>query len=185
MKFMPNLKTILSFLILIFTTIVLGQDKDYLDQFMLDLTRKANKYKSEVNFNKAQFFYLNKNWDSTLVYSMKQLSANNKELDDYCHFLRANCFREKALNSAAEKELPLISKKFTFYPLVNYNFGIIAFKTKKYQKAIDYYLIADSALINKPTEVKNINLRCVSFSLFSTLSTEICFCFWATAYFFS
>jgi hypothetical protein len=33
------------------------------------------------NFRKAQLFFLERNWDSTLVYSMKQLSFNPKMLN--------------------------------------------------------------------------------------------------------
>ena len=35
------------------------------------------EFKHESNFIKSQFFFNKKNWDSTLVYSMKQLSSNN------------------------------------------------------------------------------------------------------------
>nr|WP_315150880.1 tetratricopeptide repeat-containing sensor histidine kinase [uncultured Flavobacterium sp.] len=153
---MNNLKTILLFLIS--SSIVLGQNKTYIDQFELELKKKAIEYKSEINFNKAQAFYLNKNWDSTLVYSMKQLSTNPKGLSDYCYFLRGNSFRKKKLYNQAEKEFTIISKNFIFYPLVDYNFGVISSKTNQYKKAIDYYLKADSALINKDSAFKIRNI---------------------------
>lgn len=146
---MNNLKTVLLFSLLISFSIIQGQDNAYANQFNLAFKKKAFKYKNEINFRKAQAFYQNKNWDSTLVYSMKQLSANPKDLSDYCHFLRGNCFREKKLYDQAEKEFSLISKKFPFYHLVNFNFGIILAQTNKYQNAIDYYLKAESASINK------------------------------------
>ncbi|MGQ7946510.1 tetratricopeptide repeat-containing sensor histidine kinase [Flavobacterium sp. WC2509] len=156
---MNNLKIILLFLI--YPSIILCQNKTYIDKFELELKKKAIEYKSEINFNKAKAFYLNKNWDSTLVYSMKQLSTNHKTLADYCFFLRGISFRKKGLYNQAEKELTLVSNKFIFYPLVNFNFGLIAAKTNKYQKAINYYLKADSALINKnnTSQINKINMN--------------------------
>jgi hypothetical protein len=60
------------------------------------LNKKALEYRNETNFNKASLFFIKNNWDSTLVYSMKQLiSSKNKELSDYCHFFRGYSFREK------------------------------------------------------------------------------------------
>ncbi len=58
-----------------------------------------NKYSNQINFKKATVFYLNKNYDSTLVYSQKQLIVNNMtlEINDYCHYFRAICFQNKKL----------------------------------------------------------------------------------------
>jgi hypothetical protein len=53
------------------------------------IKQKAIDFKVEVDFIKSQSFYLKKDWDSTLVYSMKQLSKkNSKTLLDYCHYFR-------------------------------------------------------------------------------------------------
>lgn len=57
------------------------------------LQQKVIEYKGEINFIKARSFYLKKEWDSTLVYSMRQLSnSNNKPLADYCHYFRGISF---------------------------------------------------------------------------------------------
>ncbi len=153
---MFHLKKLLLFLILTSSSVVLGQIKDYKDQFKLILKKKAIEYKTETNFNKAQSFYNDRNWDSTLVFSMKQLISNSKELADYCHFLRGYSFQKIELHKEAEKEYNQISNKFKFYPLVNYQLGFTALTTNKIPKAIDYYLKADSALVNKPYQLKNI-----------------------------
>ena len=59
------------------------------------LKKKAIEYKNEINFNKAQYFFLKQDWDSTLIYSMKQLRSNtNREIADYCHFFRGYSFIE-------------------------------------------------------------------------------------------
>jgi signal transduction histidine kinase len=155
---MYNLKSIYFLLILIFPSIIFSQDKTYFNQFNLELKNKAKENKNEINFKKAHFFYLNKNWDSTLVYSMKQLGSDNKILQDYCHFLRANSFREKQLYEEAEKELVQVSEKFLFYPLVNYNFGVIAYRTKKYKKAINYYFKVENALIKEKKKIQIGNI---------------------------
>jgi K+-sensing histidine kinase KdpD len=104
------------------------------------LQKKAVKFKSETNFNKAQIFFIKNNWDSTLVYSMKQLtSSKNKELKDYCHFFRGYSLREKKLFKEAQSEMLLVSTKFELYPLVNKNLGQISLELKEYEKAIEYF----------------------------------------------
>lgn len=112
------------------TTIVLNQL----------LQKKALEYKKETNFNKANFFFIKNNWDSTLVYSMKQLNSSNiKELADYCHFFRGYSFREKKLFKEAFTEMLLVSNKFELYPLVNKNLGQILLELKQFKKAIYYF----------------------------------------------
>lgn len=104
------------------------------------LQKKAVEFKNENNFNKAHFYFIKNNWDSTLVYSMKQLNtSNNKELKDYSHFLRGYSFREKKLFKEAYSEMLLVSKKFEFYPLVSKNLGQILLELKEFKKAINYF----------------------------------------------
>ncbi|REH00431.1 tetratricopeptide repeat protein [Flavobacterium aquicola] len=104
------------------------------------LQKKAIEFKNETNFNKAHLFFIKNNWDSTLVYSMKQLiSSKNEELMDYCHFFRGYSFREKKLFKEAQSEMHLISNKFILYPLVNKNLGQISLELKEFEKAIYYF----------------------------------------------
>ncbi|GIQ59275.1 hypothetical protein Flavo103_24110 [Flavobacterium collinsii] len=104
------------------------------------LKKKAIQFRHETNFNKAQHFFLLKKWDSTLVYSMRQLNiGENEELSDYCHYLRGDSFRELKLFDESKYEMNLISKQFTFYPLVNKALGQISIELKEFKKAI-YYL---------------------------------------------
>jgi signal transduction histidine kinase len=104
------------------------------------LQKKSIEFKNETNFNKAQFFFIKNNWDSTMVYSMKHLiSSKNKELTDYCHFFRGYSFREKSLFKEAQSELLLVSRKFELYPLVNKNLGQISLELKEFDKAIFYF----------------------------------------------
>jgi signal transduction histidine kinase len=137
---MKKLKNIF-FLILFHLPLIIFPQANINSITLSDLIKKkANEFPKEVYFNKAQFFYSKKNWDSTLVYSMKQLSSsNNNELADYCHYFRGYSLRELKLLQEAKLELNLISKKFIFYNLVTYKFGAISLELNEFDKAINYF----------------------------------------------
>jgi signal transduction histidine kinase len=119
------------------------------------LHKKTIEFKNESNFNKAQFYYTKKNWDSTLVYSMKQLILNkNIELADYCHFFRGYSFREKKLFKEAQSEMNLVTNKFILYPLVNKNLGQIYLELNEFKKAIYYFHIAEKTFFKNKQEYK-------------------------------
>lgn len=102
------------------------------------------EFKHESNFIKSQFFFNKKNWDSTLVYSMKQLSSNNNiEVADYCHYFRGYSFLSKGLFREAKKELLLISNTFTFDYLKNTSLANACLELKEFEKAIYYYKEAE------------------------------------------
>ncbi|WP_348797949.1 tetratricopeptide repeat-containing sensor histidine kinase [Flavobacterium adhaerens] len=90
---------------------------------------------------------------------MKQLNTNPKILADYCHYLRGFSFSKKALYKEAEKEFVLISNKFPFYSLVNYQLGFITLKLKKHQEAIENYLKVDSTLSKTPYQIPKLNMN--------------------------
>jgi signal transduction histidine kinase len=137
---MTKLKLFLISLYLIIPSILFSQEKPQNDAFNKALQEKAVQFRNEINFNKAQYYFINKKWDSTLVYSMKQLSlSKNKELFAYCHFFRGSSFREKKLFKEAKSELNLVVKKFSFYPLVNKELGEISTELKDFKKAIFYF----------------------------------------------
>lgn len=100
-----------------------------------------NKFISKKNFNKAQQFFLENNWDSTLVYSMKQLSSVKRasELDNYCHFFRGISFKEKRVFTEAKKSFQNISESFEFYKTVKNHLGQIALEQNEFKKAITYF----------------------------------------------
>ncbi|MWB96358.1 GHKL domain-containing protein [Flavobacterium sp. GA093] len=105
-----------------------------------EIKNKAKEFNKEVNFNKAQLFFFENNWDSTLVYSMKQLSSSeNKELKDYCHYFRAISFYKKKLFKEAQKEFKQISSGFSFYYKVKLYLGEIALKQDKPKNALQYF----------------------------------------------
>ncbi|WP_240475230.1 tetratricopeptide repeat-containing sensor histidine kinase [Flavobacterium reichenbachii] len=85
-------------------------------------------------------FFVEKNWDSTLVYSGKQLNnAPNNELREYSLYFRGVSFKNKKLFKEAEKELNKISSDFEFYYKVRIKLGEIAVEQKQYNKALQYF----------------------------------------------
>ncbi len=117
----------------------------------IESKKRAEIFKEETNFRKAQHYFEVNNWDSTLVYSMRHLSiSSNKELNDYCHYFRGFTFHKKKLFKEAKLELNLISKKFIFYPLANKTLGEISMQLKEFKKAIEYFSqIENPSITNK------------------------------------
>jgi len=137
-----NIKVLFLSLLLSFPSILLSQKQDTTDLFKRAFKHKSKKYIKESNFQKAQSFYLEKNWDSTLVYSMKQLNipTNDFEFKNYCHYLRGYSFYRKSLYKEAQEEFSNITNKFNFYETVKKHLGKIALKNKEYEKAIKHFV---------------------------------------------
>ncbi|WP_165783957.1 tetratricopeptide repeat-containing sensor histidine kinase [Flavobacterium alvei] len=137
---MTKFKLFLISLYLIIPSILFSQEEATNAVFNKSLQKIAIRFRTEINFNKAHYFFTNQKWDSTLVYCMKQLnSGKNKELDDYCHYLRGNSFRHLKLFQEAKKELNLVTKNFVYYPLVNKVLGESSSELKEFKKAIYYF----------------------------------------------
>lgn len=107
----------------------------------IEIKKKAREFKSEINFDKAHLFFIKKNWDSTLVYSMKQLSTNSKNpvLVDYCHYFRGFSFKQKKLLNKAKNEFNAVSYKFRFYYKIKTYLGEISLELRDFSKAIVYF----------------------------------------------
>ena len=102
--------------------------------------QKGIAYKSEQHFYKAHKFFLQENWDSVLVYSMKQLSyKKNSEITDYCHYFRAISFKKKGLFEEAKNEFKRISESFEFYHKVRLSLGEILLEKGDFKGAITYF----------------------------------------------
>ncbi|MBJ6369272.1 ATP-binding protein [Snuella sedimenti] len=123
-----------------FFLLVLGfLPKKQSDKHLLNVEIKKNveKFKGEINFGKASFYFMEKNWDSTLVYSIKQLSdTDNKTIIDFCHYFRAISFKQKKLLNEAIKEFNEISNDFLFPYKVKLSLGEILLKQNKFRDAI-------------------------------------------------
>lgn len=130
------------FFLIYFTCInFLFSQQNFHRLFEKKIKNSYNQFTREVNFNKAQSFFFKKNWDSTLVYSMKQLSSDKKisELDNYCHFFRGVSFKEKRIHNEAKNSFHKISKEFEFYKTTKNFLGQIALEQNEFQKAINYF----------------------------------------------
>ncbi len=132
---------ILFFIILFSISPSLFSQKGTEKLFELEIQKKSQKFTTEVDFKKAQLFFLNKNWDSTLVYSMKQLSSKkiSLELSNYCHFFRGYSFKQKKMLNEAKKEFYTISKTFYFYKSIHNILGQISLEQSEFKKAISYF----------------------------------------------
>ena len=75
----------LSTLIISFFSLPLLSQVQSTNEILNDvIKKKAREFENEINFKKAQDFFIEKNWDSTLIYSLKQIKlSKNKELQDY------------------------------------------------------------------------------------------------------
>jgi signal transduction histidine kinase len=136
----PKINTVIFVMLLFIPFLLFSQVKNVNDLLNLESKKISIEYKEYVYFNKAQYHFEFKNWDSTLVYSLKQLNVNrNRELVDYCHYFRGFSFSKKKLFEKSKSELKLVSKKFLFYPLVNKKLGEISLELKEFAKAIDYF----------------------------------------------
>ncbi|WP_337968323.1 ATP-binding protein [uncultured Flavobacterium sp.] len=141
------------FILLFLPLIVLSQPEKKLNYFEIAIQKKAKAGKSELNFNKAQYFFLKKEWDSTLVYAMKQLnSSSDLETKNYCHYFRGYSLKKKDLHKQALVEFNLINKSFEYYYLVNNNIGHLFHFEKKFEKAIVYFLKAEKEILNHKDE---------------------------------
>ncbi len=121
------------------------------------LHQKSIEFKEEKNFVKAQSFYLKKDWDSTLVYSMKQLSiCKNKSLAEYCHYFRGASFYYKKLYKEAEKEFLLTSNSFQLSSIKNFILGASILESRDYNKALFYFKLSELL------SIKSNNIECLT-----------------------
>lgn len=108
------------------------------------LQQKSIEYKEELNFVKSQSFFLKKDWDSTLVYSMKQLNAGrNQEIENYCHYFRGVSFFNKKLYKEAKKELFLVAYPFKLSPFKNFTLGATLLELRDFNKALVYFILSE------------------------------------------
>jgi signal transduction histidine kinase len=114
--------------------------------FTKTLLKETLRFMKEPAFAKAQNFYIAQEWDSTLVYTSKQLNLPNteKELADFCHFYRGQAFIDKQMFKEAAKEFDLLPKDFIFHGQVKMYLGGIALEFSQFQKALDFFQEVDS-----------------------------------------
>lgn len=138
MQILKN-KNFLLTIVLIIPFLIYPQNETF-EVLKADMIQKSIVFKSQPNYHKAYYYFINKNWDSTLVYASKQLSSSkNKEITDYCHFFIGYSLNEKKAFQKSQSELNLISDNFLFSPLVDIILGDISLEIKEFNKAIQQY----------------------------------------------
>lgn len=129
-------------LIVYFLSHNLFSQNDYgLSFFEKKVKIESDKFNQNTNFREAQSFFLEHVWDSTLVYSMKQLSESpdNIELRNYCLLFRGISFQKKQLFDEAKKEFNKISEDFLLHNNIILYLGEIALTQNELLKAINYF----------------------------------------------
>ena len=123
--------------VVLFSSTVFAQKHSFSDE----LKKMTGLHKKEVNFTKACSYFEKKEWDSSLVYSMRQLDSetNTIELKDYCHYIRGLSCMNKGLFPASKKELKSISKSFQFSYRVKIAQGMIALQQSDYSTALKFF----------------------------------------------
>lgn len=146
---------------------VSSQERNSLEFELLktELLKLSNNLESQASLKKAIFFFTQKQWDSTLLYSQKEMNPSFRDqFNDLTHFLRGYTFNKKKIFKESEREYLLISKKFKYYNQVNTYLGILALEQGFYKKAIIYFnkvtnLPKDQYyFINKNSIIHNIGL---------------------------
>lgn len=128
------------------------------EQLVLD---KSVHYNTNHFFFKAKQFFVEKEWDSTLVYTMKELSSStkHKELIDYCHFLRGISFYEKKVFNEARIELLKISQGFKFHNNITMLLGSIALEANEFKDAINYFKKIETLSTAELYTIKKKNIK--------------------------
>ncbi|MDW8849166.1 tetratricopeptide repeat-containing sensor histidine kinase [Flavobacterium sp. MMLR14_040] len=122
----------------------------------IEIKAKSREFNKNINFDKAQKFFRASNWDSTLVYSMKEISnSENKELVDYCHYFRGIGFKEKKLLNESKKEFNKISNNFRFFYKVKMKLGEIAVDQKEFKMALQYFQQVEKFSDRRIYDMKN------------------------------
>jgi signal transduction histidine kinase len=108
-------------------------------QFIGQLQQLSKQHPSS-NFSKATRFFLQENWDSTLIYSMQHLhQSRNNYLASYCHYFRGVSFWRKQLPDRALIEFRKIESTFPFYYKVAKHLGDLSLEKRDFTKALRYY----------------------------------------------
>lgn len=159
MNVKPTIVTCFFFLLL--PILLLSQQGKSLSPFQKELKKATDEYVSIPGFEKARSFFLAGQFDSTLVYSLRQLSTQPKtiELKNYYHFFRGFSFRENGVFNEAKEEFSKISKNFEFYNHTKIVLGGIAFEQSEFKKAINYYKIIDSIKTDDLRGIKKSNIQ--------------------------
>ena len=137
---MTKLKLFLILLYLVVSSNSYSQSQETKVIIVNAFQKKAVQFKEETNFSKMTAFFHKDKWDSTLVYSTKQLANNKKpELANYCHYIRGLIFFYKKLYKKSKSELLLINKDFDLNPMRNLALADASLELLEFKEALYYY----------------------------------------------
>lgn len=156
-----KLKTTLLYLFMCIHAFLFSQEKENFSKFKYQINQQTKSFSSNLVFDKTRTFFIQDEWDSTLVYTSKilSLSPTNKNLIDYCYFFRGFSFFEKKLFKEAENELLKISNQFVFQPDIKAKLGSIALEKLNFAKALSYYKEVENLPAEKRYTININNLK--------------------------
>ncbi|MFY0632036.1 MAG: tetratricopeptide repeat-containing sensor histidine kinase [Flavobacteriaceae bacterium] len=136
-----SLKKIIVIILFLTPLFLCAQKNKKLSIFFSAINEKSGELKTSKGFQKAKTFFLQKKWDSTLIFTSKQLNidTSNFKQNNYMFFFRAYSFKRKKLFKQAKKEFAKITKEFDFYNRINMYLGEIELELRKFEKAITHF----------------------------------------------
>ncbi|WP_299834609.1 tetratricopeptide repeat-containing sensor histidine kinase [uncultured Tenacibaculum sp.] len=134
------MKLRLNLLFYLITFNLFTQENQSFTHLKKELKKTIEEFSSEISFKRSVEYYLNKKWDSTLIYSQKQLVTNKViELESYLHFLRGSSFYHKELYKESIKEYKLVKKQNKLHSLSRMFLGSLYLELNDFEKAISYF----------------------------------------------
>ncbi|WP_299767248.1 tetratricopeptide repeat-containing sensor histidine kinase [uncultured Dokdonia sp.] len=123
----------------VFSTKLYAQERVY-SAFEQYVVNRSDALVQEIDFKKAQSFFLEKEWDSTLLYTSKVLTLENSDtaLTNFSHFLRGYSFKQQGVFNEAKSEFLKIKENFDFALHVQIFLGEIALEQSLYNEALEY-----------------------------------------------
>ena len=129
------------FVLLFITFLSHSQTRNNNDSiFYSNVLKSSSFFFSQENFKKAAYYFSHKNWDSTLIYTQKQLNSKNQNLKikNYCYLFRGISFSKKKVYNEAINQLESISKNFSFSNRIIYNLSTLNIEIENLKVAIIY-----------------------------------------------
>ncbi len=150
---------IVIFSFLCYCQLALGQ-QNY-SPFEKEIIAKSKNSIANPDFTKAQYFFLQKEWDSCFVYAMRQLSVDkqSEDIKNFCHFFRGFGFKEKKLFKESKKEFLHITNNFQFHNHIQMFLGEIALEEKRFTDAINYFTEIEQLHPDKLLGIKKSSVK--------------------------
>jgi len=132
------------FVFLLFLSIVSVAKSEIKDSFRQKMTGYLSSFASEsdVNFDKAKTFFLDENYDSTIIYAGRFLDKKNtkQQLRNFALYFRGRAFREKGLFAEAAKSLSKISSSFPMKAALFTEQADLFLLKSEFERALEMYL---------------------------------------------